>query len=723
MISSQLKSLIDDLSTTILRTNNFDAIERARAFGYFLLQSPNKPVVFHSFDFWESRWKKAIKPTNISRLKDLKYIFSKQKLPIFSLLDSLKRSSISEPIFTEPEVPIFQNVTSFTPVLSEETLVPEIIKLLKGEQSEKLVIENETISSKNSIASSDARLIKMISKIILCLRSIKESKDFFSGKIGMAMRSSIDEEYLSFINAFSALDENTASFISILALISGQLKNKIYSTAILCESIKQSTNGSLINSVLSTQKYGLQAIRTLGSKMIELGMEEVLLFIRDWIVSGVLNDDYNEFFIVKNTVKLESGKWWNSKYTIIDERIPFFLNEKQIIYKILTSGRAHNFLRKYQNACSNYMDNFGYSAPFAVNFDQPKAKRTNPNLLWKGPKFELNMVDEYFKDSMKSLMYMMMTVVWIPGHLKVVQDFLLFNRGDFAAVLYQSFNESVDGDAPSLLLHSINSITNSKDYTNSITKEILTDRIDMMKKWSVQPSAAEARITYLVNPPIDAFLGKEVLQNYDLIGNLIWKLKCCECQLGFDWHNARRLQLMMNVGFKSRNFCLLRHLMIFTIRTILEYISTDIILVSYKKMESDMEKVENFDDLFAIHTEYMNKLLVGTFQTPEYSVHNRSIIKICETINEFTDIDQELEEIYLSILNQVNKNKNWKQKENPFFAKTVKCVSEINSRIIDINGRFNEQLGELYLLTFDNINSLEMNQLEIRLRSCVANIQ
>lgn len=723
MLGSEIKSLIDDLSSCILQTSDINAIECARAFGYFLLQTPSMKNSSHDFKFWFTRWKNSINPNKIDDLKTLQELLPESNHPIYTLLDGLKRSSMNPKAMIKEEAStVFQTVGPFAPVLSEEEIIPELLLLLKGQESTLFKLNGMSIETQTEISSADAILIKKIFQIILCLKTIKETKQDFSGEMGNVMRSHIDEEYSSFIKKFETLDENS-TYISILSVLSGQIRNRIIATTIICETVKSNPMPSIINSVMYTQNYGLQAIQTLSSRMVDASIVVLLKFIRNWTVFGIIDDPHSEFFIKKNTEKVATEKWWSMKYYLIKDLLPTFLIDNNIVKRILSSGRAHNFLRKYNASWEMYTSNFGSSAPFAVNFVQPKAKRVNPDLAWIGPPFELSMVDYYATESMKSLMSMMMKVVWIPGHLKVVQDFILFARGDFASVLYKNFNESVDGDAPTLLLQAIHSITQSNDYTNPITKEVLTDRIDMQKKWSVQPTAPEALIVYLVNPPIDAFLGKSVLDQYDLIGHLIWKLKCCECQLGFDWRNARQLQMMEVVGFKSRVFCVLRHLMVYTIRTLLEYLSTDIILVNWKLMETKMNQTDNFDELFDIHKEYLSNLLKGSFQTTEFEDQKKAVDELCHTIGEFTDIEQEFEAIYLSILNQMKKNEKWMKRENPFFTKTIQEIQELNQRVREIYGQFNEQLAGFYLLSYDNTESIQMNQLEVRLRSCVANIQ
>jgi hypothetical protein len=341
--------------------------------------------------------------------------------------------------------------------------------------------------------------------------------------------------------------------------------------------------------------------------------------------------------------------------------------------------------------------------------------------VWDGPKFELSMVDVFAVEAMKSVMYMMNELIWIPGHLKVVQDFILFGRGDFGAVLYQSFNETVDGDPPSLLLHSIKSVTGTGSYTNPITHECLTDRIELQQKWTIQPLATEVVIVYLVNPPIDAFLGREALSKYELIERLLWKLKCNECQLAVDWRNARRLQYLRKIGFDSRKVCFLRHLMFCVVRTIIEYLSTDVILCSGNVMEQKMSKCNNFDDMLEIHSKRLNGLMRGSLQTPEFSLPLRALVTMLNTIGEFTDLVQEIDSVYTALVNELARRGDRQRKTN-ILETTRNELNEIMARLKAVHAKFSGLLGDFYSICFDDLKSLELQSLERRLYWCVVNL-
>lgn len=724
MIPSQLRDLLDELSSSILLTDDPDKIDRGRAFGYFLLNSPHQSKsTSRGISHWKSIWKKSVRPDNVVLLETISESLPDEPHPIYSLLNMLQRSTIGEPKKAKAEEKSV-NKTIIIPTIPEQLIVSELMKLLRGGNSFILRLDNNEVETDQPISAPHAALLKQILKYVFCMKLIKNSRKSFNGTIGDAMRLVVDTEYASYVDTISKIDESKTSLVSLFSILSSQVKERIFATTIVCEVVTQSSALNQITAVMQAQTYALPQIAPLTMRMVDAGIDVLLTFIRNWTVYGHLVDSQKEFFVEKVEDKIDDEKWWNEKYILVRERVPSSLIDDKTLAKILSSGRAHNFVRKFQKSCVDYGANFGYDAPFAVNFEQPKAKRVNPELAWSGPKFELSMVPRFATESMKQVMYMMNNVVWIPGHLKVVQDFILFARGDFASVLYQNFSNSTDGDAKSLLLQSINAVTNSKDYTNGITNECLTDRIDMQKIWTIQPLPHEALIQYLVNPPIDAFLGKQAMSKYDTMGHFLWKLKCNECQLTVNWRNARRLQYLRVVGFDIRKMGFVRHLMINFVRAFTEYLSTDVIIISGKQMDTAMSQSEDFQEILEIHSKRLDKLMKGSLHTPEYSGILKMMMGMMVSISEFTDLEQEIEGVYNSIVNYMKKRNTRSGRKSASFINSAKEeLANITERAREIHAKFSDQLGEFYTTCFDDSNSVEMQQLENRIYWCVVNLR
>jgi hypothetical protein len=717
----ELQGLLDDLCIAILQTDEFEQIDRGRAFGYFLLSSAYPMQTGSTIDQWAKQWKHCVRPENISLLENVAKILPKYPLPIFTTLNSLRKSIL--PHQSSTAVPSSQpKIVRPVSILAEEQIVPDILALLRGAHSFQLRIQDTTLITDNPISPPHCFVLKQLLKYVFCLKSIRESRSAFVGLIGEACRAVIDEEYAQFTEIVSNIDVSTATLVSILASLSGSAGERLIASAIICESILRSPLPSFINALLKAQEYGLTVIFSTASRMFDIGIDVLLQMIRDWTVYGYLDDKYSEFFITKASGEIPDEHWWERRYVLVEDLIPSFEMDRSVVLKILASGRAHNFTRKFRAACISYTANFGYDAPFAITVDQQKEERVHPALLWRGRAFELSLVNPYASESMKSVMHMMKDLIWIPGHLSVVQDFLLFGRGDFAAALYHAFSETTDGDAETLLLQAVKGVTNSRSYTNTITKECLTDRIDMQKKWSIQPSAAEALLVYLVNSPIDAFLGRDALSKYDWVGHLVWRLKCSECQLCTDWQSARRIANLRKIGFDTRKLCCLRHLMVCFVRTVVEYLSTDIIVCSGIVMQAKMAECVDFDEMRSIHSTRLDQLMRGAFQTPEFSVILRLLLVGLNVIGEFTDIEQEIEEIYHSILRQSRKSRDRKA-QLAFVEQSKGQLTEIMTRVHEVHARFSGNLGEFYATCFDDSRSAELQWLETRLYWCVQNLR
>jgi hypothetical protein len=574
--------------------------------------------------------------------------------------------------------------------MDEGEMIGEVLTILRGGRSFVLTVNGGTITAPRPISPGHSFVMTELTRMVECLRVIRESRDSFYGSIGSDVRIVIDEEYKRFVDAVASINSRTSSLLGILAELNGPVRDGLTVTTLICETLANSESRSIINLLVLLQDYGPGPLANITSRMINIGIEHILRFIRDWTVYGILDDPHAEFFVKKDSSKVEDEHWWQKKYTLVPDFIPKFLVDKSLVERILAAGKAHNFLRKFRASCIDYVKNFGSSAPFAVTFDLPKQPRIAPPF---NHDFQLSDVPKFTNEAMKSLMYVMKTVIFITGHLKALQDFLLFGRGDFATLLYQNFTETTDGDPDTLLLHAIKSVTNS--YRNKNTHECLTDRIDLHKKWTIQPKVTEISLVYLVNPPITTFLGKETLLRYNRVQRLIWKLKCSECQLVINWRNARRIRVIAKLGFDYRKVCLLRHLMVMFVRTIIEYLSTDVILVSEREMQNGFANCEDFDEMIAIHDKRMEKLMNGSFQSAGFSIFLRGLLAVLKTIGEFLESEESVEDIFRSIIEQFENNADWKRKDD-FIVSVGEELSDAVMRVKDLHKRFCAEVNEFY---------------------------
>lgn len=724
MLPAERQGLLDSLASSILETDDPEIIDNARTTAYFLINSQTIAKKPQNYDSWYDRWKNSIDPQYKTNLRQFKRIFANKELKIFDLLDSLMSSRIHM-VSTVKNSTMKKMIVHLREPIPDLILVQEVKKLLLGteskmlkfDQDDKLECEKYTIQHQNSS-------LNYITRIIKLLNETRSTDKYFTGNIGKSMREIINKKYNTVIEEIEKIDSNKTSLLSFATQLSGSIFERIHAQAMLCYAISQNIRPSLLNTISLCQKHGNPNALNLGSKLIDAGIEKLLIYIRDWTVFGLLNDPDQEFFVKKHVGKINSRNWWLNKYTLVEDLIPVFLSDKNLIRKILNAGRARNFVMKYRDSCIKYIDNFGSTSPFAINIEKPKEKLENNN-EWVGPPFELSNVNLFYQDAVNSMRYMTLDIVWIPGHLRTLVDFILFGRGDFARALFNNFNDNEDGDAAALFVKSMKDTTPmGTTYINPVTRELLHDRVDLKEKWTQQPTVDEVKLVYLTNAPIDIFLTPEVLSKYYDVGNFIWKLKASEFRLGNDWHDSRKLELLELIGFEHSTYRLMnsiRHFMLATVTSLVEYLCTDIIMCNFSRMINELKKSEDFDDMLRLHSDFLTYICEHSFQTPNQIKILKIIISVNEYVSIFHDIMAEIESCYQGVIKYSRKKKRWTKKDHPFIMKQQELFKDIQVRLTKINEEFLSLLRKFYTMIQDERDK-EMQFLQMRIRRLCINI-
>jgi hypothetical protein len=173
----------------------------------------------------------------------------------------------------------------------------------------------------------------------------------------------------------------------------------------------------------------------------------------------------------------------------MSHRIPLFLVDENLIAEIVAGGRAWNFVRKFKSMESGI--------PSEGNFE--------------GREFSLRLVNIFYSEAMRYAMKILMESVWISGHLRTLHDFILFFRGDFASTLFAILTNERWSESLNLLVIPLQACATGEAYTNGVTGEKLTDRIDLQIKTALDQ--ASMKLSYRVDSPLDTLFDPESLAN------------------------------------------------------------------------------------------------------------------------------------------------------------------------------------------------------------------
>ena len=123
--------------------------------------------------------------------------------------------------------------------------------------------------------------------------------------------------------------------------------------SIACDSVFNLKGSSIISQIYSYVNYSGADIYL--NKVLEEVLKPLIIFIKNWIMYGLLQDPYKEFF-VDIIDKINDDDIWNLKYQIVYKNIPNFLN-RELVIKIFEIGKCINFIIHY---CKEVEFNLGH---------------------------------------------------------------------------------------------------------------------------------------------------------------------------------------------------------------------------------------------------------------------------------------------------------------------------------------------------------------------------
>ena len=123
--------------------------------------------------------------------------------------------------------------------------------------------------------------------------------------------------------------------------------------SITCESVYNLKGSSIISQIYSYVNYSGADIYL--NKVLEEVLKPLIIFIKNWIMYGLLQDPYKEFF-VDIIDKINDDDIWNLKYQMVYKNIPNFLN-RELVIKIFEIGKCVNFIIHY---CKEVEFNLGH---------------------------------------------------------------------------------------------------------------------------------------------------------------------------------------------------------------------------------------------------------------------------------------------------------------------------------------------------------------------------
>ncbi|XP_034140427.1 gamma-tubulin complex component 2 homolog isoform X1 [Drosophila guanche] len=374
-----------------------------------------------------------------------------------------------------------------------------------------------------------------------------------------------------------------------------------------------------------------------------------------WIQKGVIVDRNHEFLVEDNEVVHQgelpehySDDYWEKRYTVRRDRIPFFLEKYSD--KILRTGKYLNVIRQ----CGK------------------RVMPTQKMELHLDPTNERHVyvINDAYYFAARMLLDVLLTENDLMGHLQSVKNYLLLNQGDFTMQFMDACEDELSKNVDLVLPMTLENLlgltlrlssARNDPYKDDLHCELLTyDLVTQMSKimnhkeeyWQSQDrldlSGLECfAFTYEVKWPVSLVLNHIAISKYQMLFRQLFFCKHVERQLCKIWkENSIAKKFSAQAAELYRSAFTLRQRMMNAIQNLEYYMMIEIIEPNWHIFIEKMKKVENVDNVLGLHQDFLDSCLKNCMLT-ESSHLNRAIFKLCKICLKFCDFIQHSQRFFL----------------------------------------------------------------------------
>lgn len=464
------------------------------------------------------------------------------------------------------------------------------------------------------------------------------------------------------------------------------------SMALLCSvasSCSQSHGAAALNDLytLAVSFVGSDDSKQVLAFLLGRAAQPILDVMATWIGTGVIDDPYNEFFIIHDpsySGPVADDKSWEMRYTINWNMVPDFL--KAFVEDILRAGKYLSVLREcgvdLQQSLSEAQTKLNASVEASNDNDTSSELRLDcfklsGNLLLGSDASRRisKVVDRAFRLSSTALMSYLEISVRLRERLRSLRRFFLMQQGDFLVHFLDSArNELAKGigsvsrsKLASLLDLSIRTSVSSTDpFQDDLSCELSnSDLASQIAQLLVHneddntgtpgPMGMKSEIsgyesfslTYRLSWPLNLIVSEMDIIKYQFIFRYLFYCKHVERELEVCWsyHSQAKGPLRLMPNSFVRSFALRNRMMQF-IRNMLYYTVVDVLEPNWRTLEEEMRKAKTIDDIMVHHANFL--LLSSTQSLLSNEKHLQVFKNIAETCISFSAYTARFSDLFAS---------------------------------------------------------------------------
>ncbi|XP_067876739.1 gamma-tubulin complex component 2 [Heterodontus francisci] len=344
--------------------------------------------------------------------------------------------------------------------------------------------------------------------------------------------------------------------------------------------------------------------------------------LEKWIYRGIIQDPYSEFMVEEHELQKEkiqedyNDKYWDQRYTIIQHRIPSFL--QKLADKILSTGKYLNVVRE----CGR-------------DVTCPDAKEVIYTLKERA---YVEQIEKSYNYASKVLLDFLMKEKELLARLRSIKHYFLMDQGDFFVhfmdLTEEELKKSVDDIIPTrleaLLELALRMSTANTDpfkddlKINLMPHDLITQLLRVLaietkqEKAIINADPTEIALSgleafsfdYVVKWPLSLIINRKALTRYQMLFRHMFYCKHVERQLCNVWISnkvAKQYSLHSAKWFAAA--FTLRQRMLNFVQNIQYYMMFEVMEPNWHIMENNLKSASNIDEVLSYHTSFLDNCM------------------------------------------------------------------------------------------------------------------
>eukprot|EP00252_Welwitschia_mirabilis_P025567 TRINITY_DN8041_c0_g1_i1.p1 TRINITY_DN8041_c0_g1~~TRINITY_DN8041_c0_g1_i1.p1 ORF type:complete len:873 (+),score=147.91 TRINITY_DN8041_c0_g1_i1:193-2811(+) len=487
--------------------------------------------------------------------------------------------------------------------------------------------------------------------------SVERSSPASIGTLGQAFCAALQEELSDYYRLLTVLEAQVhnpipkftdakakSNYLSLRRLMVwlAEPTARMRLMALLVDACRNFRGGAMAGAIHMHAQHGDPLFRDFMGKLLRRVCTPLFEMVRRWVLEGELNDIFQEFFVVGQSVKAEA--LWRDGYQLHSAMLPSFIPEP-LAKRILRTGKSINFLR----VCCN---DHGWADAAAQAAAAEGTLTRNEGGLGYGDTEALEvLVVEAAKKIDGHLLDLMYNKYKFRDHCLAIKRYLLLGQGDFIQYLMDIVGPELSQPANTIssfkLAGSLETAIRASNAQYDKAEILDSLRVKMMPHNDGDGGWDVFSLEYNARDPLNIIFTESVMARYLKIFNFLWKLKRVEHALSATWQTMKPNCSIVHMfatkdgGGKSQLVAVLRRCqtlrneMDHFVRNLQYYIMFEVLEYSWVSFCDEMEQVKDLDELIEAHERYLSAIVEKSLLEERFQHLNKILCALFDLILRF----------------------------------------------------------------------------------------